>query len=308
MGTTSTHRPESTSLKEILPAFFDEQLAVWETARNNYAALSQVREKVFEIDGFTYKVQFNPARITSSTAKIDAASIQQRPCFLCDFNRPAEQQEIPLLGHYHLLVNPYPIFPRHLTLPDQQHTPQCIESRMGDMLKLARLLDEYVIFYNGSQAGASAPDHLHFQAGNKGFLPIEKEWKRKSEDPNISVLVIEAAEENEALHCWIKIIDLLKYKLKFDESMLNIITFYEDNRWIICIFPREKHRPACYFAEGDKKMLISPGAVDLGGVFTLPREEDFEKVTPDDIRSILQEVSLSPNKWNLFNQTIRNKR
>ena len=153
------------------------QLASWETARNNYAALSGVRVKELNVNGILYKVQFNPARIVSSGAKVDAKSILKRKCFLCPANLPPVQKGIPFGGHYNILVNPFPIFPRHLTVPELAHTPQRIATRFTDMLELAEALTDYTIFYNGPKCGASAPDHAHFQAGNKGFMPIEKDWR-----------------------------------------------------------------------------------------------------------------------------------
>ena len=166
-------------------AFLSEQLAVWEKARNNYEALKQIKTKELNVNGAKFQVQFNPARIVSSGAKMDAESIQKRACFLCEENRPKEQVglKVPLGGFrgqerlYSLLINPFPIFPKHFTIPDVEHKPQLILSRFGDMLDLAEYMKDYVIFYNGPNCGASAPDHVHFQAGNKGFLPIEKSGK-----------------------------------------------------------------------------------------------------------------------------------
>ena len=107
----------------------DRQLATWETARRNYDALSGVRVKELNVHGVPYKVQFNPARIVSSGAKVDAQSIKERRCFLCAANRPAEQEGILFRGHYEILVNPFPIFPRLLTVPETGHLTQLIANR-----------------------------------------------------------------------------------------------------------------------------------------------------------------------------------
>ena len=155
-----------TTLNENVHHLLDRQLAAWETARRSYDALAGVRVKELDVRGVPYKVQFNPARIVSSGAKVDARSIKERRCFLCAANRPAEQEGIPFLGHYELLVNPFPIFPRHLTVPETGHVPQLIAHRFADMLELARELTDFTIFYNGPRCGASAPDHAHFQAGS----------------------------------------------------------------------------------------------------------------------------------------------
>jgi len=264
---------------------FDKQLTDWELARENYNSLKQVKVKTLFVDGREYKVQFNPARIISSTAKVDAQSIKERKCFLCAENRSPEQNGIPFKGRYTILVNPYPIFPRHLTIPAVEHTPQRIGFRLGDMLDLAWQLDNYVVFYNGPECGASAPDHFHFQAGNKGFLPIEKDRNR------CNMICIESEKKTELLDRFRQVYGTMEQKPEDDEPMMNMLAWRESNKWIVCIFPRKKHRPSCYSATGDGNLLISPAAVDLGGVFITPLEKDFEKITAEDVGKILHEIS-----------------
>ena len=160
---------------------FTAQFAAWQQARDNYEALQGVKSRSFDIDGAHIKVQFNPARIVSTAAKVDTKSIGERKCFLCDANRPAVQEGIEWNGEYTVLINPFPIFNKHLTIPCNAHTPQRINSRITDMLSLAKALSDYTLFYNGPRCGASAPDHMHFQAGNKGFMPIENDmdsWEK----------------------------------------------------------------------------------------------------------------------------------
>jgi len=271
-------------MKEKVNQLFDGQLSDWELARKNYRALEQVETKTVVTDGREYRVQFNPARIVSSSAKVDAQSIQERKCFLCTGNRPPEQTGILFDERYIILVNPYPIFPRHLTIPLIEHTPQLIAPRFGDMLDLAQQLDDYIIFYNGPKCGASAPDHFHFQAGNKGFLPIEKNRNM------YSAINIESDNKEELLERFHQVYDAMEQKPEDNEPMMNILTWYEAAKWIVCVFPRKKHRPACYSAEGDANILISPASVDLGGVFITPLKKDFEKITAEDISKILNEI------------------
>jgi hypothetical protein len=232
-------------------------------------------------------VQFNPARIASSAAKVDPQSIRERKCFLCSDNRPSEQKGVPFKEQYTILINPYPIFPRHLTIPALAHTPQRIAFRFDDMLDLAQQLDDYIVFYNGPKCGASAPDHFHFQAGNKGFLPIENDrnW------PN--AVRIESKNKQEMLDRFQQTFDNLPLQADDTEPMLNILTWYENGTWTTYLFPRKKHRPACYFAEDDANLLISPAAVDMGGVFITPLEKDFEKIAAEDVAEILYQVNLS---------------
>ena len=304
-----------------------EQLTSWETARNNYAALSGVQVKELNVKGIPYKVQFNPARIVSSGAKVDAKSIQERKCFLCPANLPPEQKGIPFEGHYNILVNPFPIFPRHLTIPETAHVDQRIAVRFGDMLDLAQALSEYTIFYNGPRCGASAPDHAHFQAGNKGFLPIEKDWREQvagkiidmpgeitddersalfylSDAPR-TTLVIEAAEKRTARKLFDIVYHSMTVKPGEEEPMMNVLALYEDGKWIVFIFPRALHRPACYTAPGEANLLSSPASVDLGGVFITPVEKDFMKITAEDIEQILSEVCLSEADFARLRQRIK---
>ena len=307
-------------MNQTIHNLLTEQLVSWETARNNYAALSAVQVKELNVNGILYKVQFNPARIVSSGAKVDAKSIKERKCFLCPANLPAEQKGIPFEGHYNILVNPFPIFPRHLTIPETAHVNQRISPRFGDMLDLAQQLTDYTIFYNGPKCGASAPDHAHFQAGNKGFMPIEHSWRELGagkvadygqatlwhlNDTPRTTLVIESADRKTA----IKLFDIVYHSLDIqpgeDEPMMNVLGMYEAGKWIVFIFPRAKHRPACYTAEGDANLLSSPASVDLGGVFITPVEKDFIKITAEDIAQILGEVCLSPTDFQKVRQRIK---
>ncbi len=299
---------------------FDEQLATWELARNNYQALKQVRVKELEVESTRYKVQFNPTRMASSSAKVDSQSLQERKCFLCAGNLPAEQRGISFKDHYTILVNPFPIFPKHLTIPDTEHTPQRIRVRMADMLDLAAYANEYVIFYNGPKCGASAPDHAHFQAGSKGFLPIELDWRDNAgrvmdfrsatlwrlDDAYSPTLVIESPDRWDAAELFDFIYECMEIQPSEEEPMMNLLTWVNvEGNWVVCIFPRAKHRPSCYFAEGEANILISPGSVDMGGVFITPREEDFAKLTSADMAGILKEVCLSPEAFGQLIQRIK---
>lgn len=305
---------------EAVNRLIEEQLTDWGLAAANYKALNQVKTKTFEVGGCTYNVQFNPARITSSAAKVDSKSIQERKCFLCPANLPPEQKGVPFKEDYNILVNPFPIFPRHLTIPDVKHIDQRILTRIADMLELAEALDDFIIFYNGPKCGASAPDHMHFQAGNKGFLPIEKEWKYKKagkvvdykkaslsflDDAPRATLIIESESKDDAVALFHTVYHSMEIKPCDDEPMMNVLAWQEDKKFVICIFPRELHRPSCYFAEGDQNILISPASVDLGGVFITPLEKDFEKITAKDIHGILSEVCISSEQFHQLRQKIK---
>lgn len=292
----------------MINQFIASQLDQWEMARNNYAALSGVRVKEIDLNGIRYKVQWNPARIVSSGAKVDAKAISQRKCFLCATNRPEVQEGIAWGGHYDILVNPFPIFPRHLTIPEKEHLPQRIKERIGDMMQLAAELPDFTLFYNGPKCGASAPDHAHFQAGNRGFMPIEEQCKSLQgtlldregtatltlldERPR-TTLLLRTKQLDEGITLFQRLYDRLPQQADDSEPMMNVLALYDEAEgWDLCIFPRRKHRPDCYYAEGSERLLSSPASVDLGGVFILPIEEDFNKINATLLESILKEVCL----------------
>ncbi len=308
-------------MKERIEHLFDSQLRDWEMAAKNYAALQEVREKTFVISGNTIRVQFNPARIVSSAAKVDAKSIQARACFLCAENRPVEQTGIPFPAGYTILINPFPIFPRHLTIPAVSHTPQRIAGRMQDMLAMAEALTDYVIFYNGPRCGASAPDHIHFQAGNKGFLPFETAWRqhclllsdvkqgaiREISDNLRSGWIIEGNDKLHVCGLFEKVYNLLAKSPADDEPMMNLLAWFDDEKWTVVVFPRKKHRPACFSAQGEGQLTISPASVDLGGVFITPLEKDFDRFTADDIYGILHEVCLDQASLKDINNRLKER-
>lgn len=290
-------------------AFLRSQIAEWGLAFNNYKGLESVIVKNFTIDGFQIKVQFNPARIVSSAAKVDPQSIEKRPCFLCAENRPEQQRGFSVVPDFTVLVNPFPIFPEHLTIVSVSHTDQRIAGNFETMLDLSESLTDFVLFYNGPKCGASAPDHLHFQAGNRGFLPIEKDFLneeycqsvRKIESVTIShwpnyqrgIITLNGKNKHELIDQFQRIYTKLQAAQPNEvEPMLNILTTHELGEWVIHIFPRVLHRPTQYFETGEKQILLSPASVDMGGVLITPRESDFNKISADDIKDIFQQVCL----------------
>jgi hypothetical protein len=298
---------------ERVDELFSAQLREWELARVNYALLSKVKMRAIDFQGFRLFVQFNPERMRSSAAKVDTKSIESRPCFLCEKNRPPEQKGVPFGKEMTILVNPFPIFSRHLTIPFEKHIDQRITGSFGYMLELAEAIPDYVIFYNGPQCGASAPDHLHFQAGKIGFLPIEKDFDERK--------LVRLVSRRNLVEIWhwkdyLRGIITLKggskegiiqsFNLFFErfylsqpdkpEPMLNILAYYKIDEWIIHLIPRKIHRPFQFFAEGEKQILLSPASVDLGGVIITPREEDFDKITASDIKDIFSQVCINENE------------
>lgn len=290
--------------------FLEEQLAVWPMAADNFKALGGVKVKDLDVDGMKIKVQFNPARIVSSSAKVDAKSLKERKCFLCAENRPEIQTGIEWGedGKYIILINPFPIFPRHLTIPDQRHVDQLIVDRIKDMMDLAAELDEYTVFYNGPKCGASAPDHMHFQAGNSDFLTIGEalenaEHKVLVEEDGatlalvdslpLNVFVIDATDHKTGALLFGRLYNALPVPKGEKEPMMNLLCFTTPAGVRLVVIPRKRHRPSFYGMDTEEQMLISPASVDMGGVFITPLEKDYNRVDADVIRKIFDELCLS---------------
>ena len=291
--------------------FFNRQLEMWEDARHRFRDLKHVEVRQLSDQ---LKVQFNPARIVSTGAKIDKHTLGERPCFLCERNRPKEQMTKQIDDHFQLLVNPFPILPVHFTIPATKHQPQSIYRHYGEMHRLLSLHSELMVFYNGPKCGASAPDHLHFQAGTSGVLPLQTNWQRLSrnltdvisltDEEKISVLrdflvpafVIISKSEDSDEELFHRLYRSMPMRGDESEPMMNIIAWRKGDEFISVVIPREKHRPDAYFAEGEAQMMVSPGALDMAGLIITPREEDFSKINLDKATALLRECGISSEK------------
>ncbi|MBR5051829.1 MAG: DUF4922 domain-containing protein [Bacteroidaceae bacterium] len=312
--------------------FFKKELEEWPEAAERYKALEEgVQTKELQLGEVILATQWNPARIVSTGASIDKKTISERPCFLCDNNRPKEQHKLMTEKHYQILVNPYPILPQHFTIPMRRHTPQSIYGSFGTLRKMAWDMPKHIVFYNGPLCGASCPDHMHLQAGSRGVVPLERDWTmyekglRKlypltgeqaasmEEAGNVGsrcglyllegyacpVFVIRSMPtESDSLLCQ-RVYKALPIVGDESEPRLNIVCWRQEgtssrpDEIVTLIFPRSKHRPDCYYAKGDEQLLVSPGALDMCGLFITPREQDFKALTAEKAQAILQEVTLS---------------
>lgn len=281
-----------TNMKIDIDGFLASQKRDYPAAATGYEALKGVKVKEFDLDGCRVKVQFNPARAVSSGAKVDKKSIAARPCFLCEKNRDPRQTNIPWKnGKYEILINPFPIFPRHLTIPATGHHLQTIGGRIGDMFDLAKELDGFTVFYNGPRCGASAPDHMHFQAGDSSFLPIW-EWIESGKKTPMDIRIIDATSSEEASVKFEELIKDLVVPEGDQEPMMNVLAKSNGEGVRILVIPRKRHRPSFYDNEGEEGMMISPASVDLGGVFILPREIDFNRIDSETLKKVYEEVTL----------------
>ncbi|MBE6243037.1 MAG: DUF4922 domain-containing protein [Bacteroidales bacterium] len=294
--------------------FVGDQLSRWPLACDNFRALKNVKVREMTAGGLKVKLQFNPARIVSSAAKLDKTDIARRRCFLCRENRPAEQIMMKFEGRkgkkYHILVNPYPIFPDHLVIAADRHTDQTIRQRYVDMLDLARKYTDFTFFYNGPRSGASAPDHHHFQAAPQGLIPLETDMA-KSEDALVhltslqdahlyhyqkfttGVFFLRAETSKSMAKLFYRLLDCAEIPEGESEPMFNLFTCYSGGEFRSIVIFRSRHRSHHYFSEGPDHLTMSPGCADMGGVFIVPVEEEFEKLTPELLEEMLAEVSVS---------------
>jgi hypothetical protein len=291
----------------------NEQKKNWSLLNDGYNSLKSVKIKSFEFDGFKINIQLNPNRIISSSANVDEDSVKKRKCFLCVDNLPEGQRGIFYSHEYIILANPYPIFPEHFTIANINHFPQRIDDIFYILLALSRSLSKkYTVFYNGPKCGASAPDHLHFQAGNKYFMPVENEFVFRNnqyaenlyeESGFIATAVDDGLRRFISFEGEIEEILIFAFGIFFEtyrliqqteeEPLLNILSSYEEGKgWHVIFFLRDKHRPSHFYAEGENNILLSPAAVDMGGVCITPRENDFIKITKENLIEIFNEVSL----------------
>jgi ATP adenylyltransferase/5',5'''-P-1,P-4-tetraphosphate phosphorylase II len=297
--------------KQILLEFLEEQKQTWPLMAANYASLDKVEEKIFLIDNFKIKVQFNPKRIQSSAANVDMKSIAERKCFLCDENRPVEQKTIGCSERFQILVNPFPIFHNHFTITSRTHTDQRFLSNIAEMLKVAEAIEGLTVFYNGPECGASAPDHLHFQAGENGFMPVEAEFETLKNN-HLNLLFSKKTTATWAFDNYLRKMISVEttsfkdglttieyffkqfhnFQLEKTEPMLNVLCYFSNGNWTIHLFPRKLHRPSQFFATGNDQLLISPASVDFGGIFITPRKEDFDKISSEDIADIFEQITI----------------
>ena len=291
--------------------FFNRQIETWDEARNRYKDLQKVVTKELQYEEHTLTLQFNPARITSTGAKIDRQSLKERACFLCEANRPKEQFKKFFDNRFELLVNPFPILPTHFTIPSKHHEPQRIMGNFDEMMAVLTEYPDLMVFYNGPKCGASAPDHAHFQAGTTGMLPLQQSWQRLSRNltPLLTdddgegiwqvsdylcfAILLRSKDSKKMEKFFEKTYNVLPKHEGDSEPMMNVIAWKKDDDFIAVVIPREKHRPDCYYATGEKQCLVSPGALDMAGLIITPREEDYNKLSAEQAVEILREVAMN---------------
>ena len=298
------------SLPGLCLELLSEQKKVWLDLLKGYESLKDVRERDIPCSGFSVRLQHNPGRIKSSTADVSEKSANERQCFLCLNHLPEEQKGILYRSDYLILCNPMPILSAHLTVSHVDHRHQAVDEHIDALLQL--MVDfgsGWVVLYNGPKCGASAPDHLHFQAVLSGQMPIEKdirEQKRLALTKQMGgvllyrvkglgreVMMIEGDDPVAVAAAFNGFLKALRKGLLLDEEpMMNIAGFHEKRKWRLVIFPRRKHRPDAFFKEGNDRVVVSPGVIDMAGVLVTPVERDFERLDAAAVENIYREVSL----------------
>jgi len=278
---------------------FERQARAWPQLAKGTEGLARAETRRIRIDWFDVFIRHIPHRIGSTTASVDRNSVAKRSCFLCRENLPPEEEGVQFDDNFTIYCNPFPIVDRHLTISHREHRLQGIANQFGNMLELAAALPGYFVIYNGPECGASAPDHMHFQAGSRVLFPIEKETTGLTGVTALNygrnVFLLRGRELYALIHRMDHAIDLLAEATgKTAEPLVNIAVFHEKEEWVTYLFPRGKHRPEVFHTG---ELTVSPASIDLCGIFVVPLAHDFEKITGDAIAAIFREVTLPDSQF-----------
>ena len=304
-------------LFEQITEMFSRELELRGRAFVNYGALAQVEVKDMTIDGFPAKLFFNPARVRSVMADVSPEALQKRACFLCpDGLEPLQLTTVwdsPTGQTYFIRVNPFPIFNHHFTISSSIHERQTFAPHMESMLHLAQAMPEMSIFYNGPMCGASAPDHMHFQAVPRHSMPIEDHFSTNY----ANAVLVQESDLHSHLAALEKVLSMASIpenasqtgsltagasRTEEWEPRWNIISWYEpasspnsliasSPKFNTIVFFRRESRPQCFFAPENERILFSPGTVEMGGIGIVANRESFDRITPEVLRSMIQEVA-----------------
>jgi Domain of unknown function (DUF4922) len=288
---------------------FKRQARAWPQLADGIEGLAHATTRPVRIDWFDVFVRHIPHRMASTTASVDRESVAKRPCFLCAANLPPEEEGLPFDDDFTIYCNPFPIVDRHLTIAHNQHGSQRIASQFGNMLDIAARLPGYFVVYNGPECGASAPDHMHFQAGSRALFPIEQDTAGLTgvTVPNYgrNVLLLRGRDRSALIARMDRAIDLLaEATRKRPEPMVNIAVFHKRGEWVAYLFPRGKHRPQVFHTG---ELTVSPASIDLCGIFVVPLAHDFERIAGDAISAIFREITLPDAQFQEVARKLENK-
>ena len=305
-----------------LNKFIKDQLSVWQLASSNFRALKTAPSREVDVFGLKCRIQYNPRRVISSTADTSPAAIASRKCFLCADNRPKEQFHMGFEGrkgrNYHIQINPYPIFRGHLVIVRDEHIPQEIWHHFPDMLDFAARYKDYLVFYNGPSSGASAPDHLHFQAIPKHNLPLEDVVDEFLDHPGEplatvkdaslykfdgyarGVFALKATTSKSLAKLFYRLLDCTDRGKGEEEPMFNLYAYVKNGEYRTIVVMRSAKRSHHFYSEGADHLTISPGAADIAGLFVAPFREDYDKADTALLEELLSEVCISEDEQNMI--------
>lgn len=305
-----------------LNKFIKDQLSVWQLASSNFRALKTAPSREVDVFGLKCRIQYNPRRVISSTADTSPAAIASRKCFLCADNRPKEQFHLGFEGrkgrNYHIQINPYPIFRGHLVIVRDEHIPQEIWHHFPDMLDFAARYKDYLVFYNGPSSGASAPDHLHFQAIPKHNLPLEEVVDEFLDHPGEplatvkdaslykfdgyarGVFALKATTSKSLAKLFYRLLDCTDRGKGEEEPMFNLYAYVKNGEYRTIVVMRSAKRSHHFYSEGADHLTISPGAADIAGLFVAPFREDYDKADTALLEELLSEVCISEDEQNMI--------
>lgn len=289
---------------------FKRQRQAWPLLRNGTEGLMQATTRPVRIDWFEVFIRHIPHRLASTTALVDRESVARRPCFLCAGNLPPEEEGVQFDQDFTIYCNPFPIVDHHLTIVHREHSLQKIANQFGSMLDLAAALPGYFVVYNGPECGASAPDHMHFQAGSRGFFPIEKDTAGRTgvtvPSYGRNVFLLRGRHRSGLIDRMDYAIDLLAATTgKRGEPMVNIAVFHGTREWVTYLFPRRKHRPNVFHTG---ELTVSPASIDLCGIFVVPRAQDFERITSETIAAVFRDVTLPDPQFREVAEKLESRR
>lgn len=305
-----------------LNKFIKDQLSVWQLASSNFRALKTAPSREVDVFGLKCRIQYNPRRVISSTADTSPVAIASRKCFLCADNRPKEQFHLGFEGrkgrNYHIQINPYPIFRGHLVIVRDEHIPQEIWHHFPDMLDFAARYKDYLVFYNGPSSGASAPDHLHFQAIPKHNLPLEEVVDEFLDHPGEplatvkdaslykfdgyarGVFALKATTSKSLAKLFYRLLDCTDRGKGEEEPMFNLYAYVKNGEYRTIVVMRSAKRSHHFYSEGADHLTISPGAADIAGLFVAPFREDYDKADTALLEELLSEVCISEDEQNMI--------
>ncbi len=298
---------EPVSVLDAIDRLFESQIEEWPQLKYGVEGLTRARSREFVVNGFPVVARHIPHRIGSTTARVDPEAVRKRPCFLCAENLPDPEKALVFDQKFVIACNPFPILDNHLSIVLREHTPQRIEGHFMTMLELGAQLPGYVILYNGPECGASAPDHMHFQACLFDGMPFVEDLEHASggviPDYPRSVFVLRDSDRVRLSRRFSKLfLSLEAHSRDRVEPMFNLVALYRDGDWVVVVFPRSKHRPQVFHTG---ELTWTPGAIDLCGVVVLPVESDLDRITAADIQKVFGEVSLEAQTVKTIARTLR---